>query len=86
MPPKVEVFLCQAEVPDLSTYRHIYAAVSRCVSKGIYDLDVLPKDLVDKLLRHGEAILTEPRSDLIAILGIEELEDYQYIRLSLLPT
>lgn len=85
MPPKVEVFLCQVEVPDISTYRHIYTAISRCVSRGTCDLDKLPKDVIDELLRRGELVLTEPRDDVITVVGIEELEDYQYIRLSLLP-
>jgi len=85
MPPKVEAYLCQAEVPDISTYRHIYSVVSKCVPKGVYDLDKFPEDVADKLLRRGEVALTEPRGDVLAVIGVEELGDYQYVRLSLRP-
>lgn len=62
----------------------MYATVSACTSRGTYDLSALPRDLAERLLRRGEAVLTELGAELSQLLGIEQLEGYQYLRVVLL--
>lgn len=62
----------------------MYATLSTCASRGVYELEALPRDLAEKLLRRGEAVVTELGSELSRLLGIEQLEDYQYLRVVLL--
>lgn len=84
MPLKAEVYLCYADVPELSTYRHIYATVSRCASKGVYDVGTLPTDVADRLLKRGELLLTELDARLSDLIGVGHLENYQYLRIVLI--
>lgn len=81
---KAEVYLCYADVPELSAYRHVYTTISRCVSKGVYDIGKLPADVADKLLKRGELVLTELDASLSDLTRVEQLEDYQYVRIVLL--
>ncbi len=78
------MLLCRVEVPEFSTYRHVYAAVSTCVSRGVYDLGALPEDLAKRLMERGEVVLTEVSAELSRLTGIDQLEDYQYLRIVLL--
>ncbi|MDW8011284.1 MAG: hypothetical protein RMH84_06820, partial [Sulfolobales archaeon] len=81
---RAEVYLCRVDIPDFSTYRHVYAAISSCSSKGVYDLDRIPVDVVEKLLKRGELILTDLGEEMSKLVGLDHLEDYQYLRIVLL--
>ena len=66
---------------ELSTYRHVVAPISRCEYGGTISLDKLPPKLRDELLGRGEVLLTELDEDLARVLGVDNLSDYQYLRL-----
>lgn len=78
------MYLCSVDVPELSTYRHIYAAISKCVSGGVYNLEKIPAEIAEKLLKQGELVLTEVSEELIKLIGIDQLEGHQYLRVVLL--
>lgn len=83
MRPRVEVYLCYVDLPELSTYRHISAAISRCVFKGVYDLENMPADIAEKILKRGELLLTELSAEMSHLIGVDHLGDYQYLRIVL---
>jgi len=68
---------------ELSTYRHVVAPISRCEYRGTISLDKLPPKLRDELLGRSEVLLTELDEDLARVLGVDNLSDYQYLRLVL---
>ncbi|MEM0352308.1 MAG: hypothetical protein QW459_04950 [Sulfolobales archaeon] len=80
---KAEVYICVADVPELSTYRHVYAAVSKCVSRGIFSISEMPADVAEKLIKRGELLMTELSVEISRLIGVEYLENYQYLRIVL---
>jgi len=80
---RAEVYVCSADIPELSTYRHVYAVVSRCVSRGVYSLSEIPANIAEKLTKWGEVIVTELSTEISRLTGIEFLENYQYLRIVL---
>ncbi len=67
----------------MSTYRHVLAPISKCEYRGDINVDLLPSGIRGELLRRGEVLLTELDEGLARVLGVDNLSNYQYLRLVL---
>ncbi len=80
---EVKVYICSVENPEMSAYRHVLAPISKCEYKGSTSIDLLPPEVLRELLRRGEALLAELDEGLARVLGVDNLSNYQYLRLTL---